>query len=86
MKMGINVMVTGVTGMVGEGVLLECLRNHQVDSVLAVCRKALDLNHPKLKILVAPDFLEIDAASAQLTVRSRPWTYVTSKSWLRPDR
>lgn len=67
MKMGINVIITGVTGMVGEGVLLECLRNTRVDSVLAVCRKALDLNHPKLKVLVAPDFLNIDAATtAQL--------------------
>jgi hypothetical protein len=65
--MGINVIVTGVTGMVGEGVVLECLRNHQVDSVLAVCRKALDLTHPKLKVFVAPDFLKIDAAAAQLT-------------------
>jgi nucleoside-diphosphate-sugar epimerase len=65
--MGISVIVTGVTGMVGEGVLFECLRNTQVDAVLAVCRKALDLSHPKLKVLVAPDFLKIDAATAQLT-------------------
>jgi nucleoside-diphosphate-sugar epimerase len=64
--MGIKVIVTGVTGMVGEGVLLECLRNDQVDSVLAVCRKALDLTHPKLKVWVAPDFFKI-AAAAQLT-------------------
>ena len=64
--MGINVIVTGVTGMVGEGVLLECLRNHRVDSVLAVCRKALDLSHPKLKVFVAPDFLQIDGAGTQL--------------------
>jgi hypothetical protein len=35
--------------------------------VLAVCRKALDLTHPKLKVFVAPDFLKIDAATAQLT-------------------
>ena len=67
MKMGIKVIVTGVTGMVGEGVLLECLRNTQVDSVLAVCRKALDLTHPKLKVFLAPDFLKIDAATAPLT-------------------
>jgi len=64
--MGINVIVTGVTGMVGEGVLLECLQNHRVDSVLAVCRKALDLSHPKLKVFVAPDFLQIDGAGTQL--------------------
>jgi hypothetical protein len=64
--MGINVIVTGVTGMVGEGVLLECLRNPQVDSVLAVSRKPLTLTHAKLKIFVAPDFLQIDAATAPL--------------------
>jgi nucleoside-diphosphate-sugar epimerase len=65
-EMGIKVIVTGVTGMVGEGVLLECLRNEQVDSVLAVCRKPLDLTDPKLKVSLAPDFLTIDASTAPL--------------------
>lgn len=64
--MGINAIVTGVTGMVGEGVLLECLRNEQVESVLAVCRKPLDLTHPKLKVSVVPDFLTLDAGTARL--------------------
>jgi nucleoside-diphosphate-sugar epimerase len=64
--MGIKVIVTGVTGMVGEGVLLECLRNDRVESVLAVCRKPLDQSDPKLKVFLAPDFLAIDAATAQL--------------------
>ena len=64
--MGINVIVTGVTGMVGEGVLLECLRNQQVNSALAVSRKPLGLAHPKLKVFLAPDFLAIDAATAPL--------------------
>jgi len=64
--MGINVIVTGVTGMVGEGVLLACLQNNRVDTVLAVCRKPLDLTHPKLKVFVAADFLGIAADSVQL--------------------
>jgi nucleoside-diphosphate-sugar epimerase len=64
--MGIKVIVTGVTGMVGEGVLLECLRNDRVESVLAVCRKPLDQSDPKLKVLLAPDFLAIDATTAKL--------------------
>jgi len=64
--MGIRVIITGVTGMVGEGVLLECLQNHTVDSVLAVCRKPLDLTHPKLKIFVVPDFLKLDADANEL--------------------
>jgi nucleoside-diphosphate-sugar epimerase len=64
--MGIKVIVTGVTGMVGEGVLLECLRNDRVESVLAVCRKPLDQSDPKLKVFLAPDFLAIDATTAKL--------------------
>jgi hypothetical protein len=64
--MGIKVIITGVTGMVGEGVLLECLQNPRVDSVLAVVRKPLDLDHPKLKQFLAPDFLKIDAGAAEL--------------------
>lgn len=64
--MGIKVIITGVTGMVGEGVLLECLDNHNVDSVLAVCRKPLEFHHPKLKIFVTPEFLKIDANADQL--------------------
>jgi hypothetical protein len=64
--MGIKVMITGVTGMVGEGVLLECLRNPRVDSVLAVVRKPLDLTHPKLKVFVAPDFRIMDASAVEL--------------------
>jgi hypothetical protein len=65
-KMAIKIIITGVTGMVGEGVLLECLRNDRVESVLAVCRKPLELSNPKLKVFVAPDFLAIDAATAPL--------------------
>jgi nucleoside-diphosphate-sugar epimerase len=64
--MGIRVIVTGVTGMVGEGVLLECLQNSRVDAVLAVSRKPLDLTHPRLQGLVVADFLSMAADSAQL--------------------
>jgi nucleoside-diphosphate-sugar epimerase len=64
--MGIRVIITGVTGMVGEGVLLECLQNHKVDSVLVICRKPLSLTHPKLKIFVVPNFLNVDGNANEL--------------------
>jgi len=64
--MGIKVIVTGVTGMVGEGILLECLQNVQVDAVLAVCRKPLDLAHPKLQVFVAPDYLRLPEDTPEL--------------------
>lgn len=55
-----KVIITGVTGMVGEGVLLECLQNPKVTAVLMVSRKPYPLDHPKLKALILPDFFELD--------------------------
>jgi uncharacterized protein YbjT (DUF2867 family) len=57
---GINVIITGATGMVGEGVLLECLQNEKVNKVLIVNRKHYDLEHSKLKELIVPDFLKLN--------------------------
>lgn len=50
----LRVIITGSTGMVGKGVLLECLDSPDVESILVVNRSPIDLKHPKLKeILVA---------------------------------
>jgi len=61
-----KVIITGATGMVGEGVLLECLQNENVSQVLIVGRKHYDLNHLKLKELLVADFLEIEKHSETL--------------------
>jgi len=57
----IKVIITGATGMVGEGVLLECLQNEQVAEVLLVSRRHYEMQHAKLKELLVPDFLKMDA-------------------------
>ena len=57
---GIKVIITGATGMVGEGVLFECLHNSLVNEILTVNRKHYDCDHPKLKELIVPDFLQLD--------------------------
>ena len=44
-----NVLLYGATGMVGQGVLRECLLAPDVDSVMAVGRTPLAQSHPKLK-------------------------------------
>jgi hypothetical protein len=56
----IRVILTGATGMVGEGVLLECLQNEAVAEVLLVSRRHYAYSHPKLKELLVPDFLKLD--------------------------
>ncbi|NRF39425.1 NAD-dependent epimerase/dehydratase family protein [Pedobacter foliorum] len=65
--MEINVIITGATGMVGEGVLLECLSNPQIKEVLSVSRKAYaGAKHPKLKECIVPDFFNLDSIQDQL--------------------
>ena len=61
-----KVIITGATGMVGEGVLFECLENTAVTEVLIIGRKKYDKVHPKLKELIVKDFSEIKSHSAIL--------------------
>lgn len=62
-----KVILTGATGMVGEGVLLECLDNPEVERVLSVSRRACGLSHAKLSELLVPDFRDLTAVEDQLT-------------------
>ncbi len=63
-----RVILTGVTGMVGEGVLLACLENPAVEKVLSVSRKPTDHVHAKLEQLLVPDFRKLaDDIEAKLT-------------------
>ncbi|HYG38102.1 MAG TPA: NAD-dependent epimerase/dehydratase family protein [Cytophagales bacterium] len=64
--MEIKVIITGATGMVGEGVLLECLQNPAVKEVLMVNRHHYERKHAKLKELIVPDFLKLEGFEDQL--------------------
>ena len=50
-----KVIVTGATGMIGKGVLLECLDHPNITEVLSISRKKLDIQHPKLKEILHQD-------------------------------
>lgn len=54
-----RVIITGTTGMIGEGVLIECLAHPSITEVLSVSRKPTGKQHPKLKEYVVPDFLSL---------------------------
>ncbi len=62
-----KVIVTGATGMVGEGVMLACLDNPAVERVLSVSRKPTNHTHPKLEQLIAPDFRKLEGFEDKLT-------------------
>lgn len=54
----IKVIITGVTGMVGEGVMHEALASPFVCEVLAISRTSTGLIHPKLKEYQLADFFQ----------------------------
>ena len=64
--MPIKAIITGATGMVGEGVLLECLDNPNVAEVLVVNRKPGGRAHPKLREIIHGDFFNLTPIEAQL--------------------
>jgi len=61
-----NVLVFGATGMIGDGVLHECLASARVTSVLALTRSPLSLTHPKLRVRQRTDFLDYSDISSEL--------------------
>lgn len=65
--MQIRAIITGVTGMVGEGVLHECLQHPDVEQILIVGRKSYGIAHPKVKEIVHKDFFDLSAIESQLS-------------------
>lgn len=65
--MKIKAVITGTTGMVGEGVLHECLNHPDVESVLLINRRTANVQHPKLKEIIHDNFYDLSAVENQLT-------------------
>ncbi|TMJ78589.1 MAG: NAD-dependent epimerase/dehydratase family protein [Alphaproteobacteria bacterium] len=61
-----KVVLFGATGMVGQGVLRECLLDPEIESVLAVGRSPTGQRHAKLHEIVHNDFLDFSRIESQL--------------------
>jgi uncharacterized protein YbjT (DUF2867 family) len=66
MKAKIKVIITGATGMGGEGVLHECLLDDRVEEVLLINRKSSDKTHPKLKEIIHSNFFDFSSIQTRL--------------------
>ncbi len=62
-----RVILFGATGMIGQGVLRECLLDREVEVVLAIGRSATGQRHEKLRELVHEDLSDLSAVESQLT-------------------
>jgi uncharacterized protein YbjT (DUF2867 family) len=65
--MKIKVIITGVTGMVGEGVLQESLSHPDVEKVLVINRKPCEVSHPKLTEIIHTNFYDLSSIVEQLS-------------------
>jgi len=61
-----NVIITGATGYVGEGVLLDCLQNPKVEKILSVSRRPTGIKHEKLSEWILPDLMQVDNSEHKL--------------------
>ena len=61
-----KVIITGATGMIGKGVLLECLDHEAVKEVLAIGRGRVGITHPKLRELIHKDLTDFSGIADAL--------------------
>ncbi|MTI40268.1 NAD-dependent epimerase/dehydratase family protein [Fulvivirga lutimaris] len=61
-----KVIITGATGMVGKGVLLECLDHLEVEKVLLINRRGIGISHAKLEEVIHADFSDYSSIKDQL--------------------
>jgi uncharacterized protein YbjT (DUF2867 family) len=61
-----RVILTGATGMVGLGVLRECLLDQTVTEVLSIARSSVQQQNPKLRELLLPDLANLSGHESQL--------------------
>jgi uncharacterized protein YbjT (DUF2867 family) len=61
-----KIILFGSTGMIGQGVLRECLKDTQIETVLVVNRQSCGVTSPKLKEIIHKNFYDLSSISAQL--------------------
>jgi len=67
MNSTIKLILTGATGMVGEGVLHECLQHPNIAQVVVINRKTCGMQHPKLKEILHSDFFDLSPIKNELS-------------------
>ena len=61
-----KIILLGASGMVGQGVLIECLRDPRVERVLSLGRTSGGRNHAKLQELAHADLYDLSSVEDQL--------------------
>jgi len=62
----LRVAIFGATGSAGSAVLAECLNDPRVGDIVAITRRPLSVQAPKLRQVICGDFLDLGSVAAQL--------------------
>jgi uncharacterized protein YbjT (DUF2867 family) len=62
----VKVLITGATGMVGQGVLRECLADPEVEQIITIGRTVTGISHPRLHEILHTNFVDFSAVHRQL--------------------
>ncbi len=62
-----NILIAGASGMVGSGVLLECLESPMVDTVVTLGRRKTERSHPKLSEIKHADLTDLSTIESELS-------------------
>lgn len=73
-----KIIITGTTGYVGEGVMLSCLDNPEIEKVLSVSRRPCGHTHPKLEEYIVPDFMALETGDPKLQWAMYPFFKLVS--------
>jgi len=65
--MKINTLLFGSTGMIGQGVLQECLKDPNVESILVINRQSCNISHPKLREIIHKDLFYLSGLTKEMT-------------------
>jgi len=62
----VKIILFGATGMVGQGVLRECLLDRDVEAVLTIGRSATGQQHAKLQEIISTDLFNLPSIEGRL--------------------
>ncbi|MCF7807365.1 MAG: NAD-dependent epimerase/dehydratase family protein [Candidatus Marinimicrobia bacterium] len=82
----IKAIITGATGMVGEGVLHECIKHPDIESILVITRKPTGVNDPKVTELIHTDFSDFSSLEEELRGYNAAYLCMGTTSFLSSEK
>ena len=60
-----KILVTGATGMAGSELIRQAIQNENIQEIVALVRRPMEITHPKISTIIHNDFLNYDAVKDQ---------------------